>query len=70
MGVTYMSLRDHYRIVREEVDSEKEARQLVTNFNKKASRYIKEFKPARYTVSEITDEEGNTVKKYTVWHWV
>lgn len=70
MGGLIMPLRDQYRIVREIVGSESQARSLVTKLNKRASSYIKEYKPARYTVDEVTDEEGNTVKRYTVWHWI
>lgn len=65
-----MSLRDHYKLVHEEVASEGEARHLVTSLNKRASKYIKECKPARYVIRESTDEEGNVVKKYIVWYWI
>lgn len=64
-----MPIGRRYRLIHEEVGSESQARYLVRSINRRASDHIKENKPARYTVTETTDEEGNTVKKYTVWYW-
>lgn len=64
-----MPIGRRYRLIHEEVGSESQARCLVRSINRRASDHIKENKPARYTVTETTDEDGNTVKKYTVWYW-
>ena len=52
------------------VDTAEQARAEVARLNARATRYIREHKPAHFTPWEARNNEGEVIeKKYIVWYY-